>query len=75
MANRFTGIYVDPLGFLHIDGVRICKVVIENGQHFFEFYDKDRRRSSCRGSCYVRVDPTKLMKELQNNKKRKEGGE
>ena len=60
MSNRLTGAYVDAFGYLYVDGLKIAQVVNVGGAVNLIFYDKDKRRSSCRNSCYVSVSLTEL---------------
>jgi hypothetical protein len=48
-------IVLDEANFLRMDGSATCKIVIEDGQIWLEFYDRDRLRSQCRGDQYLKI--------------------
>lgn len=52
---------VDERGRVLCDGVMIGRVVWVGGRIHVQLYDKDRRRSSKRGTPYVILDVTSLM--------------
>ena len=63
MANITT----DARGFVYIDGVKICQRVIslgKDGDPILRFYDKCRRRASQRGTPFVDVGASELVKAL-----------
>jgi hypothetical protein len=43
-------VLVDPAGFVYVDGVKIARRIIRNGEPRLQFYDRDRRRASRRGN-------------------------
>jgi len=49
---------VDSRSFVKVDGVPVCKVTSDGK---LQFCDKDRRRSSERGTRYVVVDPSVIV--------------
>ena len=59
-------IRVDLGGFLHVDGIKVCRV--DRAQGVVEFVDKDRRRSAARGGRVVRVSVTQLQAALTGPK-------
>lgn len=40
-------------GSLRLDGSVCCRLLIQDGEVWLEFYDRDRLRSSCRGDHLV----------------------
>lgn len=52
---------VDSYGFVWLGGVKICRVT---SWDLIEFYDRDSRRSSRRGSSYVYVSLYELLQVL-----------
>lgn len=51
---------VDLRGFVHIDGVPVCRYIRERDT--LQFVDKDRRRSAARGGRQVEVKLDELVK-------------
>lgn len=59
---------VDLRGFVHIDGVPVCK--FDKDRHTLQFVDKDRRRSASRATGrYVEVGIDQLVNELREKAK------
>lgn len=52
-------VVVDNQKFVSVDGVRVCRVV---GNGRLQFCDKDKRRSSMRGTRYVEISIVELRK-------------
>ena len=57
---------VDLGGFVHIDGVKVCRYIKERDA--LQFVDKDRRRSAARGGRQVEVKLDDLVKLRENRK-------
>lgn len=56
---------VDADCFVYVDGVKIARLVAgDGGNRCLEFLDKDRRRSSRRGTDRVTVAVRELMDQL-----------
>lgn len=57
---------VDLRGFVHIDGVPVCRYIRERDT--LQFIDKERRRSAARGGRLVEVKIDELVKLRENGK-------
>lgn len=57
---------VDLRGFVHIDGVPVCRYIKE--RDVLQFVDKDRRRSAERRTRLVEVRVDELVKLRENGK-------
>lgn len=57
---------VDLRGFVHVDGVPVCRYIKERDA--LEFVDKDRRRSAVRGRRQVEIKLDELVKLRENRK-------
>lgn len=55
---------VDADHFVYVDGVKIARLVEFEGARCLEFLDKDRRRSSRRGTDRVSVAVKELLEQL-----------
>lgn len=53
---------VDLNGYVWIDNLKVFRLT---PWHLIEFYDRDRRRSEKRGSCFVYITPKDLHKLLE----------
>ena len=54
---------IDNVGFVYIDGVRICRYIPT--RQALQFWDKDHRRSIERGNRYVEVHIDRLVEQLE----------
>jgi hypothetical protein len=53
-------IRVSSDGLAKLDGIPMFRVIVRDGGIYLEFCDRDRLRSSCRGSRFVEI-PLKSM--------------
>lgn len=53
-------------GLMKIDGVPMFRKVIRDGVIFVQFFDKDRMRSSCRGTRLVEIRLDLLIQTIRN---------
>ena len=51
-------------GMVRINGAPVFKRVELDGVIYLEFVDRDRMRSSCRGSKFVKVSLTEIIEKL-----------
>ena len=59
-------ISVDEEGMVKVDGVTVFKLVKRNDNLRFQFYDRDRMRSACRGSQFIEIDFQTVIKILED---------
>ena len=63
---------IDNVGFVYIDGVRVARWIPD--RQALQFWDKDRRRVSERGSRCVEVELDRLMRVLNEAVSVQQGG-
>ena len=58
-------IKICPDGIVRVDGAAVFKRVELDGVIYLEFVDRDRMRSKCRGSKFIKIALTELVKQME----------
>lgn len=62
--SDYGSISVRSNGFFYVGEVKVGRILVKNGKRVFQVCDKDRRRSSKRGTQMVEVSCEQLANEL-----------